>query len=600
MEEHSARHEPAPGALRDAYPGGAFRGVVPDFLARAPAPPPPSSPIRVLPREVAERIAAGEVIERPASVVKELLDNALDAGASEVAVELRGGGLELIRVADDGCGIRGDEVELAFARHATSKIRGVDDLAGLATLGFRGEALPSIATVAEVTMLTRTVDEEAATSLVVHGSGVLRRGQAARQRGTTVAVRQLFQNVPARLKFLPAGRAESLAVGALLRRYALARPAVRLSLVIDGHPSFRASGSGDVRTVLGELYGEPVALGALTIAAEAADGRIRGLLTPRTLTRPGRQHVTLVVNGRPAANRAILAALEGAYRPLLPRGRHPIAAIAIDVPPDELDPNVHPAKSEVQLLREAEIAEALAAAVREALGQAPDRPDESRLFALGPTQYALPRPLRRIAERPDSPYDDAPTQFREVLPSLTVLSQAHRSLIVAEGPRGLFLIDQHRAHERVIYEKLRERTEGGPVEAQSLLEPIVLELKPHEAARLEERLAYLEALGFDCQRFGDRDFLVRAVPSLPGTENVALHLQELLEEAAAEDGGWRGRLLTALSCRAAVRRHQKLDEGSMRRLLDELAATAAPATCPHGAPLVLHLHDRFLERQFDW
>jgi DNA mismatch repair protein MutL len=215
MEGDSSRHGPAPSAVRGAHPGGALRGVVPDFLARAPAPPPPSPRIRVLPKEVAERIAAGEVIERPASVVKELLDNALDAGASEVAVELRGGGLELIRVADDGSGIPSGEVELAFARHATSKIRGVDDLAALATLGFRGEALPSIATVAEVAMLTRTDDEEAATSLVVHGGDVRRRGQAARQRGTTVTVRQLFQNVPARLKFLPAGRAESLAIGAL-------------------------------------------------------------------------------------------------------------------------------------------------------------------------------------------------------------------------------------------------------------------------------------------------------------------------------------------------------------------------------------------------
>ena len=577
--------------------------AVPEFL-RARVAPPPSGPIQVLPKEVAERIAAGEVVERPASVVKELLDNALDAGAREVAIELRGGGLELIRVADDGCGIAADQVELAFARHATSKIREFDDLASLSTLGFRGEALPSIATVAEVSLLTRDAVSETAASLVVRAGEVLRRGRAARQRGTTVAVRHLFQNVPARLKFLPAGRAESLAIGALVRRYAIAHPEVKLSLTSDGHPSFRSSGSGDLRAALAEVYGDVVGLAALPLRLEVAGAKVRGFVTGRTVNRPNRHHLTLVVNGRPAASRAVMAALEAAYRPLLPRGRHPVAAIALEVPPDELDPNVHPAKQEVRLLREPEIADALAAALREALGQTPDRPDDAAEFALGPTQYELPRTNRRLAETrgPAWRADDEPApSLAELLPVLKILGQVHETLILAEGPRGLFLVDQHRAHERVIYERLVGRIEQGAAEAQSLLEPVVLELKPHQAALLEERLDYLEGLGFDCQRFGGKEFLVRAVPSLPAmAENVALHLQELLEEASADGEGWQEQLLAALSCRTAVRRHQPLGMPEMRRLLDELAATPAPASCPHGSPLVLQLDDRFLERQFNW
>jgi DNA mismatch repair protein MutL len=306
------------------------------------------SPILRLPRDVAERIAAGEVVERPVSVVRELLDNAIDAQAAEITIEVRGGGLELIRVSDDGVGIPAAEVEVAFERHATSKLRSVDDLWDLRTLGFRGEALASIGAVAEVTLLTRAGPDVVGTQVVFRGGEVIRTSAAARQRGTTVAVRHLFHNVPARLKFLAGGRGESLLIGQIVRRYALAYPSLRLTLLLDGHPSFRASGSGDLGTALAEVYGPSVAQAMRARPpAEVEGAHVSGYVSGQTATRPGRQHLTFIVNGRWAASRGLLVALEAAYRPLLPRGRHPVAALFLDVPPAELDANVHPAKTEV-------------------------------------------------------------------------------------------------------------------------------------------------------------------------------------------------------------------------------------------------------------
>jgi DNA mismatch repair protein MutL len=564
--------------------------VVPAFLAReAPAAAP--GRIAILRADVAERIAAGEVIERPASVVRELVDNALDAGAREVGIELRGGGLELIRVSDDGHGIAADQVELAFERHATSKLRSVEDLERLATLGFRGEALPSIAAVAEVTLLTRETDAEAATTVTVRAGRALKSGRAARQPGTTVTVRHLFHNVPARLKFLPAGRSESLLVGALVRRCALARPDVAFSLALDGHPSFRSTGSGSLETAMAEIYGSAAAATLLPLAAPG----VVGLISSRSLTRPTKHQLTLIVNRRPVHCRELVAALEAAYRPLLPRGRHPIATLALSLPPEEIDPNVHPGKAEVRLLREAELAETLARLVRETLSRAPARPAEGEDFSLDPYQRRLPAPRRRVLE-PAEGYSAGD----EPIGGLRVVAQLKETLILAEGRRGLYLVDQHRAHERVIYHQLLGRLAAAAPEAQALLEPIVLELTPTQATIVAERLEYLQGLGFDVERFGNRDYLVRAVPALPDGENVALHLEELLAEAAGEGEGWRERLLISLACRAAVRRNRALSEAAMRKLLTGLAATPTPASCPHGSPLILHFSGGFLERQFGW
>ncbi|HLI25454.1 MAG TPA: DNA mismatch repair endonuclease MutL [Chloroflexota bacterium] len=570
-------------------------------------------PIRPLPPRAAERIAAGEVIERPASVVKELVENALDAGATSIRVEVRGGGLRLVRVVDDGCGIPADEIPLAFQRHATSKIRGVEDLAQLATLGFRGEALASIAAVAEVDLLTAADSSGLGTEATVRGGSIVACVPRPRQRGTTVTVRYLFQNVPARLKFVANARGELAAITAVVQRYALAYPEVRFTLLIEGRQTLRTSGRRLAAT-LPEVFGAAVAealyaLPPLTVG----EAHLTGYLSARHVTRPNRGGIVLLVNRRWVEARALLQALEAAYRPLLPRGRHPIAVLSCALPPHAVDVNVHPAKTEVKLLHGAELAEALGRWVREALGRSAAQPAAdlelglSLLTREGTLRYALSPPAaRRVAETPPSPpgrerrpaAGERGERGESSLPPLRLVSQVQAALLLCEGPAGLYLIDQHRAHERVLYERLRAR--HGPAAATEI-EPVVLELRPADAARLASRLSQLAALGFQCEWFGGRSFLVRAAPTLPGAAaGLAPALADVLADVAAEEDDWQDRLLISIACHSALRRGVALTWEAMEALLAELDTVAAPAVCPHGSPLILHLSEPFLARQFRW
>ncbi len=335
----------------------------------------PRTPILPLSQDVAERIAAGEVIERPVSVVKELVENALDAGAGEVRVEVRGGGLRLIRVTDDGYGIPEDELERACARHSTSKINSVEDLDHLHTLGFRGEALASIAAVSELTLLSRAIEteamgkEHAAVFITLRGGEVTQRGRKARLHGTTITVRDLFYNVPARLKFMRGARTEGGHIVQLMRRYAVGYPGVRFNLTIEEHVALQTSGSGNLATALAELYHLPLSEMLNPIAVNAAEGSqlaftLHGYIGNRALAQNSRQHVTLFVNGRWVQSRPLQEALEAGYRGLLPKGKHPLLVLHIDLPAEDLDANVHPAKTEVRLLHEAEVTEAVTKAIQ--------------------------------------------------------------------------------------------------------------------------------------------------------------------------------------------------------------------------------------------
>ncbi|HEY7355002.1 MAG TPA: DNA mismatch repair endonuclease MutL, partial [Ktedonobacterales bacterium] len=574
--------------------------------------------IALLPPEVAEQIAAGEVIERPVSVLKELLENAIDAGASEIKIEVRGGGLRLVRVSDNGSGIPDDEVELAFQRHATSKIRSVEDLSRLRSLGFRGEALASIAAVAEVTMLTEAEASGLATLVMVRAGEVIERGHRARPRGTTVIVRDLFQNVPARLHFLKGARAESAHLAQLARRYAIAYARLKVGLMLDGHSAFQTSGSSQMERAIAEVYGLPVADALLKVGPiEVAGAEIEGILGGRALSQASKQHLMLFVNGRWVQSQALLSALESGYRPVLPKGRHPLAAINIHVPPEAIDANIHPTKAEVRLLREAEICAALKLAAHDALGQSTLQPPEETLPGPGNIyQYRLPLPRRRrglpLAEQRQPYGEDSELSDVGVLAELTPLTQIRQTLILAEDQRGgLYLVDQHRAHERILYEHLRHRLvgqagsshTGEPDDAdemlagapgQLLLEPVVIELSARQAAVLAERLPVLAALGFACERFGGRSFLIRSTPALAGAEGVSAHLPALATEAAEEEENWQDRFCAAVACHAALRRGAPLSLGEQRELLANLRQTSAPAVCPHGSPLLLHYSQQFL------
>jgi len=621
-------------------------------------------PIRALERRTIERIAAGETIERPASVVKELVENAIDAGAGEITVELRGGGTRSIRVSDDGAGIPAEELPLAFARHATSKLRDADDLWHLDSLGFRGEALASIGAMGETLLITATDDSGEGAGVLVSDGRIVESFSRARARGTTVTVRALFADHPARQKFLRPARTESAQINATVRRYALARPDLRFRLVLDGHLSFQSDGDGDLGGALAAVYGVQVARAMTPLPdIDVGDARVWGVLGGPQLHRPSRKQLSFFVNGRWATPRNLADALEAAYRPFFPRGRHPVGAIFIDLPPEAVDVNVHPAKAEVQLLDERTIAEGLAGAVRATLarhqvakGNAGFQLAALRSLDLGglATLRGLPVADLALAEE-RAPWDAAPAGEASALadlppiagpnlPPLRFMGQLRDALLLAEGPDGLYLIDQHRAHERIIYERLlaglasgasgragevnekgteqeaqrhrggREKEGGGrgagaegvmpERKAEALapepIEPIVIELGPLQAALLDDRLPELAEVGIVCESFGGRSFLIRALPPLGEHEDLRDALPWLVEELVEDDEGWRERLMVNLSCRAALRKGRPLSVAQARGLLTGLAACDTPAICPHGSPIILHLDEALLTKQFGW
>ncbi len=586
------------------------------------------NPILTLSPEVAERIAAGEVIERPVSVVKELIENAVDADAHEIRVEIRGGGLRLIRVTDDGYGILEDQLERACTRHSTSKISSVEDLSHLHTLGFRGEALASVAAVSELMLLSRAIEteklgeEHSATFITLRGGEITQRGRRARLHGTTITVRDLFYNVPARLKFMRDPRTESGHITQLLRRYAVGYPGIRIHLTIEERTLLQTSGSGHLATTLAELYHLPLSemlnpISYLSLEEGSKHSfKLHGYIGNRALAQGSRQHVTLFINGRWVQSRTLQEALEIGYRGLLPKGKHPLLVLHIDLPAEELDANVHPAKTEVKLAREAEVATAVTKAIREVLEHSPALPEDMQLPGPGLVyQRRLPASHRRGLRVSESVHGYQPEKAgpgaAEILATLRPLAQLQYAVILAEAPDGsLYLIDQHRAHERVIYEYLRRIYIGSGAhplkdeeqwsDSHLLLEPVIVELKRHEADLFEQRLPLLRGLGLECERFGGRSFLIRSVPNNVGQEQLVGHLSELAHIAAEDSSDWQDRLLIGLACRSALRRGRELGRDEQLSLIMALASTSAPAICPHGSPILLHYSRTFLIDKFDW
>lgn len=595
------------------------------------APTAPRRLIAALSPDLIERIAAGEVIERPASVARELMENALDAGATSIRVELREGGLRLVRVMDDGCGIPSAELALAVAPHATSKLHGLADLDHIETLGFRGEALASIAAVSELQITSADDESGLAGTLTVRAGQVVHQGLDSRPRGTTVTVRDLFHNVPARRGALRGPRGEHARALDVIRAYALAHPHVRITALSDGAVAFQTP-AATPQAAAAAIYGSDLARTLLPIGPLTVDGaNLTGWIAPRAFSQPNRGHVLLVINGRPVANRALLAAVEAGYRPLLRKGRHPVAVIALRVDPEDVDPNVHPAKAEVLLHMERTIAPALRDAVRAALGNAPTQvappfPGAHHTYAL-PHQPLLPTTRRRGRLRIGEPRTrypfavphDGTTPPGGPLPELHALGQLENALIVAHSGDGhLYLVDQHRAHERLLYESLRRahppatphRSSGRPLDAQVgpdtsgsqlLLEPLVIELNPRQAALLSSRLDELAALGLICEPFGGVTFLVRALPTLRGAaENPAAFTEALAEDAATDSDDWLDHLCIGLACRSALRRGQSLAPAQQQALLADLRGAEVTALCPHGSPILLRYTQSFLARAFEW
>jgi DNA mismatch repair protein MutL len=649
--------------------------------------------IRILSDNVANKIAAGEVVERPASVVKELLENALDAGAASVRVDVEGGGRRLLRITDDGCGMLRDDALLAFERHATSKLSDVKDLESIATLGFRGEALPSIASVSRLVLESRARDEQTGSRVEIAGGKLLRCDEAALAAGTIVTVRDLFFNVPARKKFLRSEQTELAHIASLVTHYSLAHPDKSFELLHEGNPLLEVTPVATLRERVFQVFGSrtleelvdldarekelllpppyvpPVAPPSAHLeAAESEDERTRVFLLRGFVSRPqiqklNRNSIFLFVNGRLIRDRLLLHAISSAYHNLMPPACYPFALLFLDCDAEEVDVNVHPSKTEVRFRHGSFVHDFVRDAIREALTVSRPVPE---LPAASPGQAAAALPYSEFSQRlenfgyemaagapvpspagnsalpeftlkmptapaprfdfgtesialdtasaPKLPVPDTHAGFPGgVLPesggSLSVLSdlrplgQLHDSFIIAAGRDGLWIVDQHVAHERILFERVLKQRGQGSVETQQLLMPMVVELTAAQQIQYARIAGELNASGFDTEPFGNRTIAVKSAPSGIGAGDIEKVVFEILEIAETELrsvslADIRRGIAASIACRAAIKVNMRLDQTKMEWLLTALAATEYPMSCPHGRPIALRYSMREILKSF--
>ena len=578
--------------------------------------------IKVLAHDVISKIAAGEVVERPASVVKELVENSLDAGATQITVEVNGGGIQLIRVTDNGMGIPSSEVALAFESHATSKITSEIDLEAVSSLGFRGEALPSIAAVAEVSLVTRHQDDSAGTAIKLENGTITSKAKQGCPQGTTVTIRNLFRNVPARLKFLKSASTENGHINHLVTQYSLAFPEVKFTLIIGGRTALRTPGNGNLRDVLVEVYGLETAQAMLevgtgnkkqetSVSEEAlVPGslplvpRISGFVSSSSLSRSNRNYLSFFVNRRWVQSRMLTYAVGEAYQGMLMTGKHPVVVINISLSSQEIDVNVHPTKSEIKFRRERDVFLAVQKAVRGTLVGFTPVPS-MRAFPPPPLSSApaLPCPVSPMMGKsrlsPHLTHEHEPTQPIMQLPILRVIGQFQNTYIAAEGPHGMYLIDQHAAHERILFERVQDQQARRAIEVQGLLEPMTIEVTAQQGELLRSQGEILSEYGFSLEQFGERTYLLRSVPALLKRRELTQVLIEILDSLGGiQRVDWQESIAASLACHGAIRAGQTLSLQEMEELVHQLEQTHSPRTCPHGRPTMIHLSASQLEREF--
>lgn len=652
--------------------------------------------IRVLPDSLANKIAAGEVVERPASIVKELLENSIDAGATRIEVTIEGGGRRLIRISDNGEGMSREDALLAFERHATSKISSAADLESINTLGFRGEALASIASVAKVRLRTQTASDLVGTEIEISGGRVLAIRDTAFSRGAEFEIRDLFFNVPARRKFLKTDATESYHIANLVTHYALSNPGLSFTLTNNGRESIRVSPAADLRERAYQLFGADFIGDLIEVSLESGEMRVRGFVSSPSTPRTNRDSQYFFINGRYVRDKVIGRALSEAYRAMMPSGAYPTAMLFVELPPHEVDVNVHPAKTEVRFVRSTIVFDLVRNATRGALGQtraavtpfdgrrsdsliddlqspaplssdAPPewRPAKSSRLAMDdeePFQVhipALPTPTEppapavdhvpsapeqlkpeqlKIESRAPAPDSTAPfptgalvsgpaqvsnrlgclgsrgaeSSSSQLKPAqnltlaadeINPLGQLHNSFIIAADRSGLLLIDQHVAHERILFEQHWEALRRQQIEVQRMLIPETVDLTPAQSAAFDQLLPQLEENGFEIDLLSGRTIAIKAVPAIltPGTARALL--LELLEAIDVERRGLsmdelRAEIAASLACRAAIKINMPLAAEKMRWLIDQLLTMQNPATCPHGRPIILRITAREIEKGF--
>jgi DNA mismatch repair protein MutL len=603
------------------------------------------SRVALLDAHTVNQIAAGEVVERPASVVKELVENALDAGAQRIIVELKGAGRDLIRVTDDGHGILEPDLLVALQRHATSKIRSLRDLQEAVSLGFRGEALPSIASVSRMTLASGTGDG-VRRRVTVEGGEIGPVIAEPGPRGTVMTVEDLFFNTPARLKFLKSDATELSQCYEIVQRLAIAAPHVAFQVVHGDSIVLRTAGDGDLLGAIAEVWGRDAARALAPTDHFETGARVRGFVSPPHFTKPTRANQWFFVNGRPIRSRSLQTAVDIAFRSLTPERRYPLIALMLDIDPSRVDTNVSPTKTEVKFQQESLVFDAVRHAIKQALleyGMIPDaagivqanlalqeaRGDVAGAPALWGGGHLLSSPellgggslgadhgawsmvasvnslgdsgaLPRAESETAAPHDRA---YEGLLDGLRIIGQSMNTFILAENREGLLIVDQHVAHERIIYERLRNSHGRNVVETQPLLVPQTLDLDRRELAVVRERMEEFAAVGYQLEDFGDGSVLVRAVPAAIRRQDPMKVLRDVISQVAGgEVGGCitpaRESIWIMASCKMAVKAGDPLSHAEMEKLMLDLAATENPYLCPHGRPITLVLKRGDLLRKF--
>ncbi len=613
--------------------------------------------IQKLSPHVANLIAAGEVVERPASVVKELLENAVDAGAKQVTVEIRQGGMTFLRVTDNGCGMSPEDARTAFLRHATSKLRTAEDLAAIGTMGFRGEALAAIASVSRIDLLTKTADSISGTSLTLEAGEILEESEAGCPDGTTIIVRDLFYNTPARMKFMKSDTVEGSKVSAAVQMQALAHPEVAIRLIRDGKEVLSTIGSGSLEDAVYCVFGRQ--WGQIVKVDSKWDGlSVNGFVSKPSDARPSRNMQTFFVNDRPVRSRLLMAALEEAYRNQIMVGKFPACVLHIRVPHNVVDVNVHPAKTEVKFLNEKSVFDCVHYGVLGALNKTPDRPqvqfsapkptpaekppvkketffrtmtaEEFKTFSEATKQAPKPSPLaaaaavaavertavQNVQQTIRLPQASAPDVKLPEMPKPVVVEQKememptqipwrlvgelYNSYILVEQGEDAFLIDKHAAHERILFEKLKAQQEE--ISSQMLIAPIDCPMTPDSAALLLENTALLQELGFEIEEFGEGTVLMRRIPmdlsaedARDTLENIAADLHNGRREERSQV---RDTLLHTVACKAAIKAGWRTDAQELMVLAKQVMSREDLKHCPHGRPICISLSKKQLEKQF--
>ena len=562
--------------------------------------------IRVLPDTVAAKIAAGEIVERPVSVVKELIENSIDAKASTISVELKGGGIELIRVSDNGEGINPDEITLVFERHATSKVINEDDLDSIATLGFRGEAMPSISTVSRMHVVSRRASREYGWTMKLNWGEITHSEPIGYSQGTSVSVFDLFENVPARRKFVKSPAAENERVKTLISKYVLAYPEITFELYVQDKEILKSPGTNNIDEAIASIYGTKLSDQMLPLSWEDPSGmcHVSGRISPPSLSKTNRNHITFFVNRRWVSSRTLSVALDDSYHGLLQQGRRAICIVNITVPFHDVDVNVHPTKREIKFSNESHIFSAVQRSVRGALinsspiPQVQLNPNTGRTDVQAHSTNENPIKFNYLLEARER--QALIKQPGSLLSNLRILGQINQTFIVTEGDSGLFILDQHAAHECVLFEKLcLAKIEQTPL-VQTLIEPVTLEMKPSHIEFLENNLGQLNDYGFLLEHFGGSTYLLRGVPSIFKGSDPGIYLAEIIDMTIGETNSRNPEQVFAASiaCHSAVRAGMTLTLAEMTETLNLLSNISNPHTCPHGRPTMMHLTYYQLERQF--